>query len=283
MALFALLISVSFVLGKRAAPTIDPAALTAARFLLASAVMAVLVAPLLRREHLAGLWRYAVMGGLIAGYFILMFEALRLTDSVSTAAVFTLTPIMSAATGWLLMRQRTGLRMAAALALGGAGALWVIFRADVAALMALDVGPGERLMLIGCAMHALYTPLTRTLNRGEPGLVFGVGTLTGGLVVTLLWGWPAVSATDWAGLPPIAWATVAYLALGASASTMLLLRYAAQRLPSAKVMAYGYLVPSFVVLWEGAITGDWVAPPVWAGVAATAGALLMLLEGEKDP
>ena len=42
-----------------------------------------------------------ILGGLLAGYFILMFEALRLTDPVSTGAVFTLTPIMSAGFGWL--------------------------------------------------------------------------------------------------------------------------------------------------------------------------------------
>jgi len=281
MVIFACLISVSFVLGKRAAPTIDPAALTAARFLLAASVMAAVAAPLMRRAHFAAFWRYALMGGLLASYFILMFEALRLTDSVSTAAVFTLTPIMTAGFGWLLMRQRTGLRMALALALGGLGALWVIFRADVAALIALDFGHGERLFLIGCALHALYTPLFRKLNRGEPGLVFAAGTLAGGLVPTLAWGWRDVAATDWAALPPVAWAAVLYLALGATAATIPLMRFAALRLPSAKVMAYGYLVPSLVVLWEGLLTGGWVAAPVWLGVAATAGALALLLKGEE--
>ena len=43
-------------------------------------------------------------------------------------------------------------------------------------------------------------------------------------------------------------------------------------------MAYGYLVPSFVILWEGLYAGTWVAGPVWFGVAATVAALLLLLK-----
>jgi drug/metabolite transporter (DMT)-like permease len=59
--------------------------------------------------------------------------------------------------------------------------------------------------------------------------------------------------------------------------TFFLLQYAAMRLPAGKVMAYGYLVPSFVILWEGLFGGNWVAPQVWFGVAATIVALAMLL------
>ena len=43
----------------------------------------------------------------MAAYFVLMFEALAITDPVSTGAVFTLTPLMSAIFGYLLMRQIT--------------------------------------------------------------------------------------------------------------------------------------------------------------------------------
>ena len=46
------------------------------------------------------------------------------------------------------------------------------------------------------------------------------------------------------------WIALAYLALVASAVTTALISYAAQRLPSAKVMAYTYLVPSWVIIWE---------------------------------
>ena len=277
MLLFAALISVSFTLGHLAAPHIDPSALTAARFLLAACIIGALAAPRMEARHFRVVWRYPLVGGLLAGYFILMFEALKITDPVSTGAVFTLTPIMSAAFGWLLMRQVTTPVMALSLVLAGIGAVWVIFRADVEAILGLQLGLGERIFVIGCASHALYTPMGRLLNRGEPILVYTFGGILGGLVVTLLWGWREVLETDWAGLPGIAWAAVLYLAVFATATTFLLVQYATLRLPSAKVMAYGYLVPSFVILWEGLLGHGWVAAPVWIGVAATIGALLILL------
>ncbi|MEO1611696.1 MAG: EamA family transporter, partial [Pseudomonadota bacterium] len=55
-------------------------------------------------------------------------------------------------------------------------------------------------------------------------------------------------------------------------------QFATLRLPAGKVMAYGYLVPSFVILWEGLFAASWVAAPVWLGVGATVLALLLLLK-----
>ncbi len=62
--------------------------------------------------------------------------------------------------------------------------------------------------------------------------------------------------------------------------TFVLLQYATLRLPSAKVMAYTYLTPSWVILWELAL--DRAAPPgiVLAGVAMTVLALGLLLKDE---
>ncbi len=278
MLLFAVLISVSFSLGDLAAPHIEPAALTAARFVLGAGVMGALAASTMRAAHFRAFWRYPVFGGLLALYFILMFEALQRTDAVSTAAVFTLTPLMAAGFGWLLMRQITTGRMAAALILAAVGALWVIFRGDVGAFLKMDLGTGEQLFIIGCALHGLYTPMSRLLNRGEPLIVYSFGGICGGLMVTLVWGWRDVLKTDWLALPGVAWAAVFYLAISATAITFFLLQFATMRLPAAKVMAYGYLVPSFVILWEGLLGHGWVALPVWLGVAATIGALLILLK-----
>lgn len=277
MLCFAALISVSFTLGDLAAPHIDPGALTVARFALAAVVMGVLAARMMRPVHLTGLWRYPVLGGLMAAYFVLMFEALRITDPVSTGAVFTLTPIMSAFFGYLLLRQVTTPVMAVSLILAGAGSVWVIFRADLQAILGLQIGLGEQLFLVGCAAHAFYTPLVRLTRRSEPVVVYTFGTMVGGFLITAVFAAPSIIATDWLALPTIAWAGVVYLGIVTTALTALLVQYAALRLPSAKVMAYGYLVPNFVIVEEGLLGHGWVAAPVWFGVAATITALLILL------
>lgn len=283
MLLFSALVAGSFSLGVLAAPHIDPAALTALRFWLAAAIVgtaATLTTGLPRRAFDAP-WRYLLLGGMFGIYFVLMFEGLKTAQAVSAAAVFTLTPVISAVAGWFLLRQVTTARMALALAIGAAGAVWVIFRADLAALVRFEIGRGEAIFFVGCIAHAVYTPMVRKLNRGEPAVVFTFGMLLGGGLLVTLWAWPAIRATDWLSLPSIVWITLAYIAIFASAATFVLLQFATMHLPSAKVMAYTYLTPSWVIAFEFTLGNG--LPTVWVlgGVALTVLALLMLLRDDN--
>lgn len=280
MLAFSALVAGSFSLGVLAAPHIDPGALSVVRFVLAGVLVgaAAAVTTGLPRSAWVAPWRYLVLGGLLASYFVLMFEGLKSAAPVSAAAVFTLTPVMAAAFGWLFLRQRLTGRMALALTVGGAGALWVIFRADLSALLAFQVGRGEAVYFVGCVAHAAYAPLVRKLNRGEPAVVFTFGMMVAGTVLLALYAWPAVMATDWAALPGIVWVTLVYVAVAASALTFVLLQYATLRLPAAKVMAYTYLVPSWVALWELVLHGLVQPGLVLVGVAMTVLALGLLLK-----
>lgn len=282
MLTFSALVAGSFSLGSLAANEIDPTALTALRFLIASFVIgaAALATTGLPKSAARAPWRYVVLGGLFAIYFVLMFEGLKTAAPVSTAAVFTLTPVMSAGFGYLLLRQITTPRMALALVIGAIGAIWVIFRADLSAFLQFNVGRGEVIYFWGCVAHALYTPLVPKLNRGEPPVVFTFGMLLAGFVILTIIGWPQIMATDWAALPMIVWITVFYLAIFASAATFVLLQFAALNLPSAKVMAYTYLVPSWVILWEIGLGNGAPKLVVAVGVLMTCGALLLLLRQE---
>ncbi|QCO56730.1 DMT family transporter (plasmid) [Pseudorhodobacter turbinis] len=277
---FSALVAGSFSLGAMAAPFVDPAALTTLRFAVAGAIVgaAALATTGISRSAFVAPWRYLVLGALLALYFVMMFEGLKTAAPVSASAVFTLTPLMAAGFGWLLLRQITTARMALALAIGAAGAAWVIFRADWHALMDMQIGKGEVIYFWGCAAHALYAPMVRKLNRGEPAIVFSFGMMVAGTVLLALWSWPAIMATDWRAMPAIVWITLAYVSVAASAITFVLLQYAAMRLPSAKVMAYTYLTPTWVILWEIAL-GRGVPPlGILAGIAMTILALYLLLE-----
>ena len=283
MLAFSALVAGSFSLGALAAPLISPAAMTVARFGLAGALVGAAAFASkggVPRSAAAAPWRYLVLGGLLACYFVLMFEGLRTAAAVPTAAVFTLTPLMAAGFGWILLRQVTSVRMAVALALGAAGAVWVIFRGDVQAIVAMQIGKGEVIFFVGCIAHAFYAPMVRRLNRGEPALVFTFGTLLAGFLLLGLWGGSTTLATDWAHMPAIVWICLAYVSIAASAMTFVLIQYATMRLPAAKVMAYTYLVPCWVILWEMALGHS--APPakVLAGVGLILAALGLLLKNE---
>ena len=284
MLAFSALVAGSFSLGAIVANDIDPQAITAARFAFATIVMG-MVAWLqgsIRLSHFAAPWRFFVLGGLFTIYFVLMFEGLKTANPVSAAAVFTLMPLMSAVFGFLLLRQITTRRMALALGIAACGALWVIFRGDPAAFVALEIGRGEVIYFIGCIAHAFYTPMVRFLNRGEGAAVFTFGMLAAGTVLLGVLSFDKIVATDWMALPLIIWITIGYLTLFSTASSFFMLQYATLRLPSAKVMAYSYLTPAWVILWE--IGFGSLLPPahVLLGIGATIVALLLLLRNDAQ-
>jgi drug/metabolite transporter (DMT)-like permease len=285
MLLFSVLVAGSFSLGVLIANDIAPMALNAVRFVIAAVVIGAVagLSGKLRRHHFHAPWRYLVMGARFASYFVLMFYGLQTADPVSASAVFTLTPVLSGLFGYLLLRQITTPRMALALGIGAAGALWVIFKADLAALRAFDIGRGEMIYFVGCVAHAIYTPIVRKLNRGEPAIAFTFGTLMAGALVLLVVGWGDIRATQWDALPMLVWVGIFYVAIFASAMTFVLLQFASLHLPAAKVMAYTYLTPSWVIVWQVALGNPAPTGLILVGIALTVVALVLLLEDAAKP
>jgi drug/metabolite transporter (DMT)-like permease len=233
------------------------------------------------RSALHAPWRYFVTGGLLSVYFVTMFWGLQTAAAVPIAAMFTLTPVMAAGFGWLFLRQTTTPRMGVALMFGAMGAIWVIFRGDVQAILGLQIGRGEMIYFVGCVAHAIYAPLVRKLNRGESALVGTFGMMVAGFLILTVWGGRAVVQTDWTALPTIVWICLIYVSVAASAITFVLVQFGAMRLPAAKVMAYTYLVPSWVILWELALGHDHPPLNVLGGIALTMLALGLLLKDES--
>ncbi|UWR68186.1 DMT family transporter [Phaeobacter inhibens] len=279
MLVFSALVAGSFSLGAMVANDITPMALNAIRFVIAAVVIGIAAQFThgLRRKDFEAPWRFLLLGGLFAIYFVLMFYGLQTAAPVSAAAVFTLTPVLSGVFGWILLRQITTWRMALALAIGAMGAIWVIFRGDPMAIWAFEIGRGEMIYFWGCVAHAAYTPMVRLLNRGEPAVVFTFGMLVAGAIILLVVGWGDIRATRWTELSPLVWVVLFYVALIASAATFVLLQYATLHLPSAKVMAYTYLTPSWVILWEIALGRPAPSGIVALGVVCTIWALWLLL------
>jgi drug/metabolite transporter (DMT)-like permease len=282
MLLFAALVAGSFSLGRMAAPHIEPTTLNAVRFIVAAAIVAGLasLSDGWSRQVFAAPWRYVLLAGLYAVYFVAMFEGLKTAEPVSMAAVFTTNPALTAVFGYFIVAQITTARMALAIVIGAIGALWVIFQGDPAAARAFEIGRGETIYFWGCFGHALYSPMLRRLNRGENALAFNACVLAVGAVILSLWAGRDLVQADFDALPGIVWVTIAYTAVFATALSLLCVRYATLRLPSAKVMAYTYLVPSFVILWELALGHGAPALLVVPGIGLTGLALILLLKDE---
>ncbi len=275
--LFALLISGSFSFGGIATQLIDPLALQALRYALTVVLIALLCLKMgISLKGPKEPWRFGVLGLLMAVYMSTMFVALQYTKPVATGAVFTLMPLLSAVFAWFLMRQHTRPGVLVSLLIAASGAIWVIFRGDLDALLAFDVGRGEMIFFVGVLCHAAYVPLLRLFNRKEAPLAFVFWAAIATFFFILVPAAPRLVTVDYLNLPPLVWIAVLYLSVIATAVTFFLLQYASVRLPAPKVLAYGYLTPTFIIVIEGLIGHGWASAAVFLGALVTACGLLVM-------
>ena len=281
---FSVLVAGSFSLGSIIANDISPIALTAVRFILAAIVIGIIAISTgsVTQAALKSPWRYLVLGGIFSVYFVLMFEGLKTATPVSTVAIFTLIPAVSAIAGFVILGQIVSSRIVVALIIGALGALWVIFRADIQLLSTFSIGRGELIFFVGCIAHAIMPILFRLLNRGENPLMVTFGLLISGAIILCIIGAREIIETDWIGLPTIVWVVIFYVSICASAITFVLLQFASMHLPATNVMAYTYLTPIWVLVWE-LFLGHGV-PPLWVlgGVFLAVVSVTLLLKTSLD-
>lgn len=287
MACFAAFVAGAFSMGALVADKVPPAVFDGFHFLIGSMILGV-VASLLLQERMrwvrkAG-WLYLLLGALTAALLVGLFFALHVTTVVSTSAVFMLVPVITAVFGYLALGQKPRPLILASLLVAGAGAGWVIYRGELDSLLSFDIGAGEAVFLFGCACHAAYAPLARRLNRGEPVLTFTFFILLATALCLGVYGARDIASTPWHELPVFAWIAIAYLSIFAAAGTFFVLQYASLKLSASKVFAYAYLIPVFVILYEGLTGRGWANASVAAGAAITVIALVVLaLAPDEQP
>ena len=279
MLCFSVLIAGSFSFGSMIANDISPIALTAVRFGLAACIIG-LVAFFTRKitkSAMQSSWRYFILGGTFSLYFVLMFEGLRSATPISAAAVFTLMPAMSSFLGFIILKQKISSYGLVAIIIGTIGSLWVVFRADMLALVVFRVGTGELIYFLGCIAHAFLPILFRQLNRGENAIMVTYGMLVSGTVILSVYGAEEILQTNWKGLTFLIWGTIVYLAVFATSLSFLCMQFASIHLPATNVMAYTYLTPIWVLVLERILQHE--TPPIWisGGVILSIVSVIILL------
>ena len=280
MLLYVLMVSTSFPVGAAITHALDPVALSCVRFAMAAVIFGLLIT-ISRRWRRPG-WRdavrYVLLAGTLVGFFVAMFEALRLTSTINTSALFTLMPLFSVVIALPLLRQRTPPVQLAFMAIAAFGALWVVFKGSFENALALKLNEGDLIFAAGCVSFAAFAPLARRLDVGENLLTQTFWTLVAGTIMLAVVGADSLATASWADIPDYVWLGVAYLAVFTTAVTFYLLTYSSQRLPAAKVMSYYYLTPAFVMVLETVSSG--VAPAgiilIGAGIAILATLLLQI-------
>ena len=270
MIVFSILISGSFILGSLIANEIDPSAISALRFFLAFSILSIVL-----KLNNSGrgflfkkMWRYIILGGLISLYFVFMFEGLKTASPIAMSAIMTLTPFLAMTLEYFIYRRQLDLFIFLALLIGAAGSVWVVFDGDFNRIVNFDIGYGETLFLFGCTAQALYTVLIRTLNEGESTLEQTSNTMLVSAILLIIIDFKVIVNTNWVSLSSIVWVSIAYLSVFATAIAFFIIQFSRNYLSSTYVMAYYYIVPMWVILFETVVLGNVVNPQIWLGCFA---------------
>jgi len=262
MMLATVLIASSFPVGAAITHGLDTLVLTFLRFALAAVLFAPIVAWRygLALPGLRDLARYAALSACLVAFFWGMFAALRYTSALNTATIFAVTPVMTAAFAAILLKERLNGAARIALPLGVVGAVWVIFRGDMAALIALELGRGDVIFFAGSITMAVYGPLLKYLHRGEPMAQMTFWTLVTGTVWLLILSAPRLPGVEWSAVPAAVYGGIVYLAVFSTLVTFFVVQWSNTVIGPTKMMSYTYLNPALVLVM-GLAVGE-AAPPL---------------------
>lgn len=263
----------NMVMARGVAGIVPPLALAQMRWTLALLILLPLAWPHLRADlpALKAKWRtVAVLGVLgVAGYNTLVYVGLQSTTAVNATVLTSIFPMVIAATGFLLYRDRLTPAQLAGILVASCGALVVLSGGDLGALLSLGFDPGDLWILAAQVTYALYTVKLRERPAVHP-LSFLVAVVFVGQFALV----PFSVGEAMAGrVTPLALETVVavvYTALFASVFAYLCFNRGVAILGSNRAGPFFHLVPVFGSLMGVAFLGETV------GVHHVAGWLLIL-------
>ena len=281
VALAMVLISISYPLGEAIARALDPALLMLVRFGLATLVLAPMVA---LRHGLAwpgfrAFGAYGLISASLAGFFWCMFEGLRTTSALNTAAISTTIPGFTALVGAVVVGERLGRHRVIALGLGMVGALWVVFRGEPQRLLAFELNRGDLIVFAGCVAMGFYSPFVKRFHRGEPVVIMTFWVMGTATLWFLLIGNTKLWSAPWAAASLGVYGGLVYLALIGTIVVFFLMQSSTLKLGPTRVQSYSYLIPSFVLVIDWAVGKGWPSAMTLPGIGIVLIASLVIQRG----
>lgn len=284
MVLSILLAATSFPVGAAITNELPPAVMMFIRFLLAALLFApyLLIKKTLALPSPQKLIRYIVLSMPLAVFFWCMFESLRYTSVLNTGALYTLVPAITAISAFFINKEITHKYRAAGLLAGTLGALWIVFRGDLAALISLNLNYGDFIFIIGCLFMGLYNPLVKKLYAGEPMAVMTFWVLLSGAGWLLLASANNLADIQWHNISYKVYGGILYLSVFSTLITFFLLQLCVVQIGATKVAAYGFLAPIFVIIISislGMNQFEWVTLP---GIGLVVLAMFIIQKDSKQ-
>jgi drug/metabolite transporter (DMT)-like permease len=259
----------TFSAGRLLAPRLEPAAIAAFRFLLATALLAGWLAisrgglPRPRPRQWLGIAILAASG--VFAYNLFFFSGLQSVEAGRAALIIALNPGAIALASHWFSGEALGPWRVAGITLSLCGALVVVSRGDLAGLVATGVGGGEALLLGCVASWTLYTLAGKRLLTGMAPLP--VVAYASGVGAALLLGLAALrGALDVSALAdPVTAGGILYFALFGTVLAFVWYYDGVRAIGAARAAQFINLVPVFGVTFGALLLGEAVTGALLAG------------------
>lgn len=242
----------NFSANKYAIGVLPPMVFAATRFLIASVLLAGVVAwwkpgaQLPRREAwvLAGL---GVVGN--TAYQILFMKGLLTTSAINASLIMAALPAVVAVLGRVFGVERTTSRTWVGIVVATAGVATVIAAKGVEFSASTVLGDLMVLAAVGC--WAAFTVGVRSVGKGLDPIRVTAITVIGGTPGLMLAALPTIGQVQFAELPAGAWIAILYSSVFAIVIAYLLWSLAVQAIGGSRTALYNCVVPLFasVVAW----------------------------------
>lgn len=278
MLLAMMLVATSFPVGSLITNELPPAILMLLRYLIAVMLFLPLVIfkYQIKRPSLDSIARYFLISAPLVVFFWCMFESLRYTSVLNTGALYTLVPAITAVYALLINKESTGRTRSIGLLFGTFGALWIIFRGDIHAAIALDLNYGDLIFLTGCLFMGSYNPLLKKYHRGEPMIVITFWLLVTGSVMLFLISLPDLTTLNWLEINDSAWWGIAYLAFFTTWVTFLIINLSTMHIGPTRVSSYTLLTPLLVIILSLILGMDRFETNIIPGIILITGSMLFI-------
>ncbi|GAA3921519.1 DMT family transporter [Litoribacillus peritrichatus] len=257
------LMASSFVVSAVVAPLANPLATTGIRFILAGLLMLPFAYKYMSTLSWPVLWRYGVISLFLVLFFLGMFESLKTTTALNTSVIYTLIPLMSVVLSVVLLKVTTGVTKLLGFSLGSIGAVWVLVATAGAGGIAMDVSEGDVIFLFSCLSLATHVVLIKKWGKDIPVvlgtfLILAVGAI---ILVPFMLLTDALSSVAWED--GLFWESILYLTVFTTLLTFLLQQYLLKTSGPNTLLAFSYLIPTFVAAIDGVLFSNnfWSAQP----------------------
>ncbi len=266
----------SWITGKLALATAPPLEISAARFVIAAIVLAVITLATRANLGRGSPWPDVVAGVFgYCAYNAFVFVGLTMAPASDGALIVPTTiPVLTAVAAWFVGERLTPTKVAG-FAVASIGAALVIAAGQTADEISSRRLVGDLLMLLGSGCWAIYTVLgTIALRTRSPLAIVTIAAPIGALCLVPL-GFFEKGYTDVAAWSATVWLNVLYLALVGSVASFIAFYWLVRRVGAGVAAMTSYLVPVLTLAMAVVFLGDRPEPlQLVGGVVILAGVRL---------